>query len=109
MNAKRFLLERSARLLVSAVASSLFVFAASSALADNASSHQMTPSKEMREKMAAMHEKMAACLRSDKPFAECRQEMMKSCQTMMGGKGCSMMGMGGMGHMGNMGNSPPPK
>jgi hypothetical protein len=33
-------------------------------------------------------------LRSDKPFAECRAEMMKSCQSTMGTQGCPMMGMG---------------
>lgn len=52
------------------------------------------PSKEMRDKMAAAHEKMAACLRSDKPFADCRSEMQHSCKTMMGEEGCPMMGMG---------------
>lgn len=52
------------------------------------------PSKEMRAKMAAAHEQMAACLRSDKPIAACRSEMMKSCQEIMGERGCPMMGMG---------------
>lgn len=49
------------------------------------------PSKEMREKMALAHEKMAACLRSDHSVADCRQEMMKSCHE-MGGHACGMMG-----------------
>lgn len=35
------------------------------------------PTKEMREKMAEAHEKIAACLRSDRPIDECRAEMMK--------------------------------
>jgi hypothetical protein len=52
-----------------------------------------TPSRETREKMAAMHEQMAACLRSDKPIAECRQEAMKHHQEMMGKDGCPMMDM----------------
>lgn len=33
--------------------------------------------KEMRAKMAAVHEQMAACLKSDRPMAECHAEMMK--------------------------------
>lgn len=45
------------------------------------------PSKEDREKMAAVHEQMAACLRSDKPFAECRNDLAKSHHEMMG-MGC---------------------
>jgi hypothetical protein len=52
------------------------------------------PSKEMRNKMAALHEKMAACLRSDTAFSECRGEMHKNCQDTMGEQGCPMMGMG---------------
>lgn len=38
------------------------------------------PSKEQREKMAANHEKMSACLRSDKPLKDCHDEMRKSCE-----------------------------
>lgn len=52
------------------------------------------PSKETRAKMASAHERMAACLRSDKAIDECRSEMMKSCKEIMGGQGCPMMGMG---------------
>jgi hypothetical protein len=35
------------------------------------------PTKEMRAKMAAAHEQMAACLKSDRPIMECHEEMMK--------------------------------
>ena len=52
------------------------------------------PSKETREKMAAFHEQLAACLRSDKPIADCHKEAMKHHKDMMGmmGKeGCTMM------------------
>ena len=55
------------------------------------------PPKEVREKMATLHEQMAACLRSDKPLADCHSEMMKSCQDTMGKKDCPMMGHGMMG------------
>lgn len=108
----------SSRVFVSAIASSLLLLTTGTTLAADPPAHQMAPSRQMREKMAAMHEKMAACLRSDKPVAECREEMMKDCQGMMGGRGCSMMmGMSGMGNMGHMResahghepNSPPPQ
>jgi len=56
------------------------------------------PTKEMREQMATMHEQMAACLRSDKPVVDCRNDMMKSCQALSPGKNCGMWGSGmGMG------------
>jgi hypothetical protein len=62
--------------------------------ADEPPAPPSAPSKEVREQMAALHEKMAACLRSDKAFAACRDEMQKSCWEMMGEQGCPMMGMG---------------
>lgn len=52
------------------------------------------PSKEMRAKMATLHEQMAVCLRSDKLFSDCRHELMQGCQQLMGEHGCPMMGMG---------------
>lgn len=52
--------------------------------------------------MAAMHEKMAACLRSDKTMAECRTEMIKNCRDTLGPDECPM----GMGH-GHMMHAPP--
>ncbi|MGE4130335.1 MAG: hypothetical protein AB7F86_01785 [Bdellovibrionales bacterium] len=56
------------------------------------------PTKEERTKMAEMHTKMAACLGTDKPFADCHKEMADSCP-MKGGDGmCPMMGMGGPHH-----------
>lgn len=65
-------------------------------------------SKETRDKLATMHEQMAACLRSDKTFAECRVEMRKACREMMSDMGCPTMGMGpGMG-MGRRHMMPPP-
>ena len=47
--------------------------------------------KEQRENMAAMHEKMAGCLRSDKSMSDCHSEMKGQCQAMMGSGGCPMM------------------
>ena len=40
------------------------------------------PTKEQREKMAQAHEKLAACLRSDRPIDECHAEMMKMHESM---------------------------
>jgi hypothetical protein len=51
------------------------------------------PSRETREKMATLHERMAACLRSDKSVSDCRHEMQQHCRTMMGAQNCPMMGM----------------
>jgi hypothetical protein len=45
----------------------------------------------MREKMATVHEQLAACLRSDRPIAECHKEAMKQHQELMGKEGCPMM------------------
>ena len=59
--------------------------------ADVPSANHAAPTKEMREKMATLHEQMAACLRSDKPIADCRSEMKKSCGEIMGKEGCPMM------------------
>lgn len=57
-------------------------------------------SKEERERMAVHHEKMAACLRSEKSVQACHEEMREACHSekdscpMMGGK----HGMGRGGH-----------
>jgi hypothetical protein len=56
---------------------------------------QMTA--EQRSKMAEAHEKLAACLRSDRPLSECHDEMMKSHES-MGMGDCSMMHGKGMKH-----------
>jgi hypothetical protein len=53
--------------------------------------------RDQRNKMAEAHQKMATCLRSDRPLQECRQEMMRACRDTMGADGCPMMD--GMGHM----------
>jgi hypothetical protein len=72
----------------------LAIVGASATLAADSPAAQSPPSKEMREKMATLHEQMAACLRSDKPITQCRTEMMTSGQNVMGKDGCPMMGMG---------------
>jgi hypothetical protein len=54
-------------------------------------------SYEQRQKLADIHEKTAACLRSNKPIEECHKEMMTYCHDEMGKEGCPMMG-----HMGKM-------
>ena len=82
------------------VASVLAILCASATLAANPpATAQSPPSKETREKMATLHEQMAACLRSDKSITQCHTEIMTSCQDVVGKDGCPMMGMGsGMHH-----------
>lgn len=53
----------------------------------------MELSKEQREQMAQMHTKMADCLRSDKTFSACHDEMYESCKG-MDMKACPMMDKG---------------
>ena len=67
--------------------------------ADPAKAPPPAPTAEQRQKMAEVHQKMADCLRSDRPMAECRNEMATACHDMVGAGGCPMMGKGpgGMG------------
>lgn len=92
-----------------AITGALLIGLSSAAFAADAPAAPSAPTKEMRERMATLHEQMAACLRSDKTIAECRTEMRTRCQAVMGAQGCTgMMGRGGMtgmggGMMGGMG------
>jgi len=66
-------------------------------------------SKDTREKMAQLHEQMAACLRSEKPVQVCHGEMMKSCQSQLGSEGCrAAHGMDGRPRMRPNGTGTPP-
>ena len=58
---------------------------------------QMTA--EQRKNMADVHDKMAACLRSDTAIESCQSEMMQSCHDKMGKDGCPMDHMAHMGKM----------
>lgn len=71
-------------------------FAASPPTTSPPTASPSEPSKEMREKMASLHEQMATCLCSDEAIADCHQQMMKSCQDAMGEQGCRMMRHGMM-------------
>lgn len=103
----------SAHRVTTAITGALLIALSSAAFAADAPAAPSAPTKEMRERMATLHEQMAACLRSDKPIAECRTQMWKHCQAMMGSRGCTgMMGSGGMmgmgkGMHGHMTSSPP--
>lgn len=78
-----------------AIAALLLLSGAASTPADSPAPEH-TLSKETREKMATLHEQMAACLRSEKSLLECRAAMMRSCQEQLGSDGCPMIvGMGG--------------
>jgi hypothetical protein len=45
--------------------------------AETAQTDHPAVTREMRAKMAAAHEQMAACLKSDRPIMDCHAEMMK--------------------------------
>jgi hypothetical protein len=65
-------------------------FAISAWLEDIDVSHDMSrmsmnPSKDEREKMATAHTQMANCLRTEKEFIQCRDELRKECQSMNNG------------------------
>lgn len=95
------LLSNSARRAAAAITGALMMALTSAAFAANPPTTPSTPTKEMRERMATLHEQMAACLRSDKSISDCRAEMRQHCQAMMGSQGCTrMMGSGGMMGMG---------
>jgi hypothetical protein len=92
MNAKTWRMHIQKSLLASLTV--ILGSSASAALAaEPASAAPAAPSKEMREKMATFHEQLAACLRSDKPIAECHKEAMKHHHEMMGKDGCPMIDM----------------
>lgn len=117
-----------ARVIGTAVTSTLLIALSNTAFAGNPpTSVKRAPvpslaasAKETRERMATLHEQMAACLRSDKSISECHSEMLRHCEAMMGSQGCTrmigaggMMGMGcgmkgkGQGMRGRMTSSPP--
>jgi hypothetical protein len=50
---------------------------------------------ERHKTIAEMHSKMAACLESERPIDQCRQEMTDSCSNSFDGT-CPMMGQGNM-------------
>lgn len=89
-----------------AAVSALLAAAGAAFSAEPPTSSASAPSRQMREQMAAVHEQMASCLRSDKPIAECRTAMRQKCQEMMGQQGCQAMGMGNMGMMNGMKSKP---
>jgi hypothetical protein len=92
----------------SVVASILALGSVAAASAADPTATAQVPTKETREKMAVLHEQMAACLRSDKPFTECRAQMMQGCRTTPGAQGCPMMGAGRGGMAPRMKQAPPP-
>jgi hypothetical protein len=76
----------------------LSLLVASPALAQPGEATAADPAPETRKQMATVHERMAECLRSDRPIAECRTEMMASCRALRMHEGdCPMMGAGGRG------------
>ena len=81
MNDVRRILTHRGTLLACGVA---LLWVAGPVLADEtADSTRPPPTKEQREKMAAEHDKIAACLRSDRAIEDCHKEMMQYHHTMM--------------------------
>ena len=84
------------------IAASLLAFAAAFAGAADKTAAAPVPDRqaliEMHEKMAAAHQKMVACLKSDKTVQQCRDEMRKECPMAKSGQcpwmdgSCPMMG-----------------
>lgn len=66
---------------------------------DSKTKNEAIVNKETREQMAANHDKMAQCLRSDKSLEICRDEMHAECENMPGEYGCMMMNRKGKGKM----------
>jgi hypothetical protein len=83
-----------------AMAVCTFALLAAPSFAEKAEPKAHAMTKEQRESMAAAHEKMAACLRTDKALDECHGELVKSCHDAKGEGACPMMGgmMHGKGH-----------
>ena len=104
-------MRRTSKLILRSLMVSIVLSGVTAAMAEDKPQPPATaePSKEAREKMAVMHEKMAACLRSDKSIADCRNEMRAYCQQ-MGPGGCPMgPGMGMHGPMNRPEGTTPPK
>ena len=77
------------RPVLSILVAAAMVACACSASATNATKDERLPlTEETREKMAAVHEQMAACLRSEKTVAACRAEMAKGHTKLMRASGC---------------------
>ena len=80
------------RLLIAIIAgASLSVLPAYAADPPGPPAKAAAPTKEQREDMAKAHEKMAACLRSDREVSDCRHEMMEQYKQMQGEE-CEHMG-----------------
>lgn len=88
---------RATRSFVLAVAIGMFSIGAVAQAEETSPPAPADPTPAQRQAMAAIHRKMAECLASERPFAECRAEMHASCRATLGAQGCPMMQGGGMG------------
>ena len=93
-----------------ALVAALILAAAAPTLAAEPEKAPPAPSAEQRQKMAEAHQRMADCLKSDRPISECHSEMKQSCHDAHGEGGCPMMEHG-QGHGAGMGpgTGGPPK
>lgn len=81
-------------------ASMILAFSMGSIASDSSQAQKdpkAAPTKESREQMAAAHEKMAQCLRSDSSIEDCHEQMREQCHEMKDEGHCSMMGEMGKG------------
>jgi hypothetical protein len=76
-----------------AVAAALLLLGAAATYADTPAADSRVPSQQTREKMAVLHEQLAACLRSDRPVNECRSEMVTNCQAQIGSNCATIAGV----------------
>ena len=79
-------------LAIAAVVLSTTAFAADATQPTQKPMSHKEMTAEQRQKMAAAHEKMAACLKSESTLESCHMEMKKTCEDNMGEHQCPMMG-----------------
>ena len=91
---------------ISLLGSAILIAGAASA-ADSPAAAAPPMDKAAREKMAAMHDGMAACLRSEKTVSSCHEEMQRKCSEAFGAGGCPMAMEGH--HMARPHHGPPHK
>ena len=72
-----------------AVAAAIVLGGAAAVAADSPpGAEQGEYSKDTRERMAQLNERMAACLRSDTPVADCDKQIARACQEQLGHSDC---------------------
>jgi len=76
-----------------AITAALLTFGSAATYAAAPAADSSEPSQQTREKIAVLHEQLAACLRSDRPVSECRSEMVTNCQAQIGSNCATIAGV----------------